>query len=148
MERAIHTPFVPQGVPHVSKPFDLTAPKAVRPPCPADRSVLALLKPAALRRPIPLGPKPKLPLGEPAGFSCGESLLGKANCAGTNFQIRLKHTMSLPFNSIRRSGRRDAQSNSHRNSKFLTARAEPTLRILRILYVLADESPAIRKNII
>ena len=32
MELATHTPFVPQGVPPVSKPFDLTAPKAVRPP--------------------------------------------------------------------------------------------------------------------
>ena len=36
MERAIHTPFVPQGVPPVSKPFDLTAPKAVRPPSQRD----------------------------------------------------------------------------------------------------------------
>ena len=38
MELATHTPFVPQGVPPVprvppvSKPFELTAPKAVRPP--------------------------------------------------------------------------------------------------------------------
>jgi len=36
MELATHTPFVPQGVPPVSSPFDLITPKAVRPPRPVE----------------------------------------------------------------------------------------------------------------
>jgi len=38
MELATHTPFVPQGVPPVSKPFELIASKAVRPPGSVERS--------------------------------------------------------------------------------------------------------------
>jgi len=33
MELATRRPFVPQGVPTVSKPFELIASKTVRPPC-------------------------------------------------------------------------------------------------------------------
>jgi len=38
--------------------------------------------------------------------------------------------MSLPFNSIRRSGRKDAQSKNSRNSKFLTAQDKPLINLM------------------